>query len=48
MHIIELVGRIFLAALFLIEGVGKLFTQETGHYVYGRLWCAWYAVYFLR
>ena len=28
MHIIELVGRIFLAALFLIEGVGKLFTQE--------------------
>ena len=28
MHIIELVGRIFLAALFLIEGVGKLFAQE--------------------
>mgnify|MGYP003717059413 CR=1 FL=1 len=28
MHIIELVGRIFLAALFLIEGLGKLFTQE--------------------
>ena len=28
MHIIELVGRIFLASLFLIEGVGKLFTQE--------------------
>ena len=28
MHIIELVGRIFLAALFLIEGVEKLFTQE--------------------
>ena len=28
MHIIELVGRIFLATLFLIEGVGKLFTQE--------------------
>jgi len=28
MHIIELVGRIFLSALFLIEGVGKLFTQE--------------------
>ena len=28
MHIIELVGRIFLAALFLIEGVGKLFMQE--------------------
>ena len=28
MHIIELVGRISLAALFLIEGVGKLFTQE--------------------
>ena len=28
MHIVELVGRIFLSALFLIEGVGKLFTQE--------------------
>ena len=28
MHIIELVGRIFLASLFLIEGVGNLFTQE--------------------
>ena len=28
MHIIELVGRIFLSALFLIEGVGKLFSQE--------------------
>ena len=28
MHIIELVGRIFISALFLIEGVGKLFTQE--------------------
>ena len=28
MHIIELVGRIFLSALFLIEGVGKLFAQE--------------------
>ena len=28
MHIIELVGRIFLASLFLIEGIGKLFTQE--------------------
>ena len=28
MHIIELVGRIFLAALFLIEGVAKLFAQE--------------------
>ena len=28
MHIIELIGRIFLSALFLIEGVGKLFTQE--------------------
>ena len=28
MHIIELVGRIFLSALFLIEGVGKLFMQE--------------------
>ena len=28
MHIIEFVGRIFLSALFLIEGVGKLFTQE--------------------
>jgi len=28
MHIIEFVGRIFLSALFLIEGVGKLFMQE--------------------
>ena len=28
MHIVELVGRIFLSALFLIEGVGKLFTKE--------------------
>ena len=28
MHIIELVGRIFLAALFLIEGLGKIFMQE--------------------
>ena len=28
MHIIELIGRIFLSALFLIEGLGKLFTQE--------------------
>ena len=28
MHIIELVGRIFLASLFLVEGIGKLFTQE--------------------
>ena len=28
MHIVELIGRIFLSALFLIEGVGKLFTQE--------------------
>ena len=28
MYIIELVGRIFLSALFLIEGLGKLFTQE--------------------
>ena len=28
MNIVELVGRIFLSALFLIEGVGKLFTQE--------------------
>ena len=28
MHIVELVGRIFLSALFLIEGLGKLFTQE--------------------
>ena len=28
MHIVELVGRIFLSALFLIEGVGKLFMQE--------------------
>ena len=28
MHIVEFVGRILLSALFLIEGVGKLFTQE--------------------
>ena len=28
MHIAELVGRIFLSALFLIEGIGKLFAQE--------------------
>ena len=28
MHIVELVGRIFISTLFLIEGVGKLFTQE--------------------
>ena len=28
MHILELAGRVFLSALFLIEGVGKLFTQE--------------------
>ena len=28
MHILELIGRVFLSALFLIEGVGKLFTQE--------------------
>ena len=28
MHIVELIGRIFLSALFLIEGIGKLFTQE--------------------
>ena len=28
MHIVELLARIFLSALFLIEGVGKIFTQE--------------------
>ena len=28
MHIVEVIGRIFLSALFLIEGVGKLFAQE--------------------
>ena len=28
MHIVELIGRIFLSVLFLIEGVGKIFTQE--------------------
>jgi putative oxidoreductase len=28
MHIVEIIGRVFLSALFLIEGVGKLFTQE--------------------
>ena len=28
MHIVELIGRVFLSTLFLIEGVGKIFTQE--------------------
>ncbi len=28
MHIVELVGRIFLSALFLIEGFGKISNQE--------------------
>ena len=28
MHIVELLARIFLSALFLIEGVEKIFTQE--------------------
>ena len=28
MHIVELIGRVFLSTLFLIEGVGKLFAQE--------------------
>ena len=28
MHIVELIGRIFLSVLFLIEGIGKLFTQK--------------------
>ena len=28
MHIVEFLGRIFLSILFLIEGVGKIFTQE--------------------
>ena len=28
MSIIELIGRILLSVLFLVEGVGKLFTQE--------------------
>ena len=28
MYIVELIGRVFLSTLFLIEGVGKLFTQE--------------------
>ena len=28
MHIVEFLGRIFLSVLFLIEGVGKIFTQE--------------------
>jgi putative oxidoreductase len=28
MRIIELIGRIFLSALFLIEGIGKIFMQE--------------------
>ena len=28
MHIVELIGRILLSALFLIEGIGKIFMQE--------------------
>ena len=28
MHIVELIGRILLSALFLIEGIGKIFIQE--------------------
>ena len=28
MHIVEFIGRIFLSVLFLIEGIGKIFTQE--------------------
>ena len=28
MHIVELIGRIFLSALFLIEGIGKISMQE--------------------
>jgi len=28
MHIVELIGRVFLSALFLIEGIGKLSMQE--------------------
>ena len=28
MHIVELIGRIFLSALFLIEGIGKISVQE--------------------
>ena len=28
MHIVELLARIFLSALFLIEGVGKIFSKE--------------------
>ncbi len=28
MHIVELIGRIFLSALFLIEGFGKISNQE--------------------
>jgi len=28
MHIVELIGRILLSTLFLIEGIGKIFMQE--------------------
>ena len=28
MHIVELIGRVFLSALFLIEGIGKISMQE--------------------
>jgi len=28
MHIVEFIGRILLSALFLIEGIGKIFMQE--------------------
>ena len=28
MHIVELIGRIFLSTLFLVEGIGKISMQE--------------------
>ena len=28
MHVAEIIGRIFLSALFLLEGIGKIFNYE--------------------
>ena len=38
MHIVELIGRILLSTLFLIEGIGKISMQEDVINVHGRLW----------
>ena len=42
MHIVELIGRIFLSALFLIEGFGKISMQENV-IMYQNSSCTWYA-----